>query len=358
MPDVADIFRQYGPAYLEKHADDLLPSHQEAVERIIACRTSQMDGCVMKCTACGTEHFHTFSCGNRACPQCHEAKRYQWLEKRRAEILPGVTYFHVVFTLPAEYRGFARSHQKAFLPVLFDAAVKSMKKLAADPRHLGGDVGILAVLHTWTRTLEYHPHLHMLIPGIARMPDGAFKKKDSFLVPIGALGKIFRAKFISKLKRIFPERRALPYVPPKKKWNVFVKESSSHPDRVLNYFARYVYGQAIDNSRILDVNDDGVRFSYKRDGKRKEMTLKPDDFLRRYLQHTLPKGFHRVRFYGLWHASGRDQLNSLRLQLHHEVGEPAPPPPKPKCFPCPHCQQPMVVLRLVTSSSLSSRRPP
>lgn len=357
MPDIADIFRQYGPAYLEKYGDNLLPSHREAVERIIACRTSEMNGCIMKCPACGTEHFHTFSCGNRACPQCHEAKRYQWLQKRQAEILPDITYFHVVFTLPAEYREFARSNQTKFLAILFDAAVKSITKLAADPEHLGGDIGMLAVLHTWTRTLEYHPHLHMLIPGMVRLPDGTFRKEDSFMVPIGALCKVFRAKFIHKLKKVFKDHKKLPYIK-HNKWNVFIKESSSNPDRVLNYFARYVYGQAIDNSRILDVSDDGVTISYKRDGQRKSMTLNPDEFLRRYLQHTLPKGFHRVRFYGLWHPANRGQLSRLRLELFLKSGKPAPPPLDPKCFPCPNCQQPMVIHQPIVSYLSFHGRPP
>lgn len=357
MADITDIFRQHGPSYLEKYGDGLLPSHKAAVERIMACRTSQMDGCIMVCSECGYEHFHTFSCGNRACPQCHEAKRYQWLEKRKSELLPGVTYFHVVFTLPAEYRELAQSHQKAFLPILFDAAVNSIKKLAANPKYLGGQIGILAVLHTWTRTLGYHPHLHMLIPGIARLPDGTFQKKKGFIVPIAKLRTIFRAKFISKLKKVFHSQK-LPYIAHSKKWNVFIKESSSNPDIVLNYFARYVYGQAIDNSRILEVNHAGVTFSYKRDGYRKSMTLSPHTFIASYLQHTLPKGFHRVRFYGLWHPANRKSLQHLRLILYRQSGTPAPPPPKPKCFPCPNCGHPMAILWPIASHKSFHRRPP
>jgi len=361
MPSITDIFRQYGGDYLKRFARNILQSHRKAIEAILACRTSEMDGCVMGCPACGEECFHPFSCGNRACPNCHEAKRYRWLEKRRAELLPGVTYFHVVFTIPAQYREFARSHQKEFLPLLFSAAVDSLNTLAADPKHLGGRIGMLSVLHTWTRTLQYHPHVHMLIPGIALLPDRSFKVKDSFLVPIGPLRTLFRAKFITKLKHTFPGA-TLPYIDPKKKWNVYIKESSSNPDRVLNYFARYIYGQAIDNSRIVSLNNDQVTFSYKRDQVRRTMTLPAFEFLRLYLQHTLPKRFHRVRAYGLWHSAYRHITSEFRLLLYNRSGQPAPAPPKPRphCVPCPRCATPMIITRnfVTYSTFIRLSRPP
>lgn len=314
----------------------------------------------MGCPACGEECFHPFSCGNRACPTCHEAKRYRWLEKRRAELLPGVSYFHVVFTIPAQYRGFARSHQKEFLPLLFESAVDSLNTLAADPKHLGGKIGMLAVLHTWTRTLLYHTHVHMLIPGIALLPDGSFKSKDTFLVPIGPLRILFRAKFITKLKRIFPDEK-LPYIDPKKKWNIYIKETSSNPDRVLNYFARYIYGQAIDNSRILNFDNNQVTFSYKRDHVRKVMTLPAFEFMRLYLQHTLPKGFHRVRTYGLWHPTNKQTRSHLRLTFFLQSGHPAPASTSPRGhqFPCPRCGTPMtIIVPFVSYLSFSRSRPP
>ena len=254
MPYLTDIFRQHGDEYMANFADGILPSHRKAIRSIVDCRTAAMDGFVACCTDCGATQFYPFSCGNRACPSCHDAKRLRWLLKREDELLPGVTYFHVVFTVPAELREFARSHQKEFFTILFAAAVESIKTLAADPRHLGGKVGMLAVLHTWTRTLGFHPHIHMLIPGLALLPDGDFIHKERFLIPIGPLRTLFRAKFITKLKQTFPDAD-LPYVDPQKKWNIHIKDSSSHPETVLNYLARYAYGQAIDDSRILAVEN-------------------------------------------------------------------------------------------------------
>ena len=243
MPDITDIFRQYGSTYLARFGTGILPSHRKAIEDIVNCRTSSRHGFVTTCPNCELQEFHPFSCYNRACPSCHEAKRHRWLEKHRADALPGVTYFHAVFTLPSEFRNFARSHQVKFLPVLFHAAIGALNKLAGDPRHLGGKIGALAVLHTWTRTLGYHPHLHMLIPGIALMPDASFKKKDSFLVPLNILRQLFRAKFITRLKQTFPNER-LPYIPHGKKWNVAYSGASGQlfrtaldTDSVLNWTA-------------------------------------------------------------------------------------------------------------------------
>jgi hypothetical protein len=276
-------------------------------------------------------------------------------------LLPGITYFHVVFTLPAELRDFARSHQKKFLPILFAAAVEAIQELAADPEHLGGRVGILALLHTWSRTLSFHPHLHTVIPGLFQHEDGTFETCSSFLLPLGPLRKLFRGKFISKLKKVFDETEQLPFIDPAKEWNVHIKKSVSHTDRLFNYLARYVSGQAIDNSRILAVENDQVTFSYKRDRQRKTMTLPVFEFLRRYLQHTLPKGFHRIRTYGLLHPTHKETMRHLQLRLLQHSSKPAlsAVPTRKPVFPCPNCGQAMTITATYVSfTSFQRTRPP
>ena len=255
------------------------------------------------------------------------------LSKQR-ELLLTAPYFHVVFTLPAELRRLVRSHQKKLLSVLFRAAFESLAALCADPRFLGAKVGALAVLHTWTRTLEWHPHVHMLVPGGGLGPDGRSwvvppRRLKRFLVPERALATHFRGRFLHLARRALPGV-AFPEIPWQKKWTVFAKPVVHGADKILEYLGRYVHRTATSDKSIVSSGERSVTFSYRDsgNGERKTMTVDAHDFLRRFLQHVPPKGFHRVRAFGLLHPEHRDTLRQLQLLLARPVSNEPPPPPR------------------------------
>jgi len=259
----------------------------------------------------------------------------------------------VVFTLPAELRRVVRAHQRALLPVLFRAAFESLAALCSDSKHVGGRIGALAVLHTWTRTLEWHPHLHVLVPGGALSADGRTwlpikTRKRRFLVPVKALAKHFRGRFLSLARQRIPSGQ-LPHVPWDKPWVVFAKPAVQGADNVLAYLGRYVHRTAITDKAIIANHDAGVSFTYRdsREQTRKRMTLPAHEFLRRFLQHVPPQGMHRVRAYGLLHPAHRATLRRLQLLMAANVtpsAEPKPPRVRPRR--CPRChEQALVLLR-------------
>jgi len=337
--------RRHGPAYLERYGASLLPSHARAIDAILDCRTPAMGGHIAACEQCGTEHLFYHSCRNRACPQCGYDATQRWIGEQEVWLLP-VPYFHVVFTLPAELRRIVRSHQKELLSVLFKAAFQSLSDLCTDPHYLGGQVGALAVLHTWTRTLEWHPHVHMLVPGGAMAPDGrtwlpAPPRRKRYLVPVRALAKRFRGRFLHLARRALPGV-SFPDIPWGKRWIVFAKPVVQKAEKVLEYLGRYVHRTALSDHAIVHCDDKTVTFRYRdsRDQARKTMTLPADEFLRRFLQHVLPKGFHRVRAFGLLHSTHRDTLRQLQLVLARPatVDEPfeRTPLPRLRCSECGH----------------------
>lgn len=353
MLGLADVVRRHGPAYLERFGASVLPSHVAAIRAITHCRTPVMGGHVAECAHCGAEHLLFHSCRHRACPRCGHDAAARWVAEQRDLLLP-VPYFHVVFTLPAELRLLVRSHQKTLLSVLFQAAFESLAALCADPRYLGGSIGALAVLHTWTRTLEWHPHVHMLVPGGALAPDGRTwlpiprrKRKRLFLVPVKALAKRFRWRFLDLARRALPGIE-LPEIPWSKRWVVFAKPAVQGPDKVLDYLGRYVHRTALSDKAILRCDDREVAFTYRRsnDGRRRAMTLPVHEFLRRFLQHVPPKGFHRIRAFGLLHPAHRVLLRRLQMTLAPRPSPEtkAPPAPAPRGPRCPHCGQSALVL--------------
>lgn len=349
MLRLADVMRRHGPFYLERHGDSMLPEHLRAVNAILTCRTPELGAHVATCGQCGYEHLLFHSCRHRACPQCGGDRTTKWLEQQRELLLP-VPYFHVVFTLPSELRRIVRSNQKALLAVLFKAAFETLSELCADPRHLGAaQIGALAVLHTWTRTLEWHPHLHMLVPGGGVAPDGETwvgkrKRKDrrQFLVPVKALAKRFRGCFMYLARRALPNVN-FPEIPWKKGWVVFAKPTVQGTDSVLQYLGRYVHRTALSDHAIVGQDDKTVTFGYRssRDNQRKTMTLPGQEFLRRFLQHVIPKGFHRVRAFGLLHPAHRTTLGRLQMLLSRRgavVPETVSDEPTGLAhFPCPRC---------------------
>ena len=354
MPEVADIFRQYGGDYLQRFGDGILPSHRRALKDIQDCRTSVLGGHVYTCDHCGREQYAYHSCRNRSCPKCHSQDTQAWLAARQKELLP-VPHFHLVFTLPEELRPLVRSHQKLLYGLLMKAAAEALVKLAADPHYIGGLVGVLAVLHTWTRTLVYHPHVHCLVPagGVSVGQQWRAARKN-YLVPVKALSRIFRGMFRDGLAALLPDEKVPPHVW-KKEWVVYSKPTVRGPQQVLNYLGRYVHRIAISNRRILSIEDGQVTFRYQQvdDPAWKSMTLPATEFIRRFLQHVLPAGVHKVRYYGLWSPTRRGLLRQVQLLLacqYPPAAMPVPPAPEPLTAPqggnghartrtCPCCGQ-------------------
>lgn len=319
MLEVADVFQHYGAEYLRKYAGKMLPGHHRAFQDILSCRTPALGGHIYSCDHCDYQVYSYHSCKNRSCPKCCGGETELWLEKRRKEMLP-VSYFHVIFTIPPELRPYVRNRQKVMYSILMKAAGRSLIKLAADPHYVGGLIGILAVLHTWSRTLEYHPHVHCLVPAGGVSPDRQWlPARKNYLVPVKALSKIFRGMFKQLAAKELPEAR-IPETVWTRNWVVYCKASVQAADKVLNYLGRYVHRIAIANSRILSIDNGKVSFRYQnsRDGKWKIMTLEAMEFIRRFLQHVLPRGTHKVRYYGLWNPSHRHCLRGLQIALAQE----------------------------------------
>jgi len=351
MPELADVFASHGNDYLAKFAGAVLPSHCRVVRDIVSCRTPVMGGHVFRCDSCGGEVYAYHSCRNRHCPKCRHGAAEDWLAARRREILP-VTYFHAVFTLPAELRPLVRSHQKLLCGIIMRAAARSLIKLCGDPRYVGGTVGVMAALHTSGRNLSWHPHVHCLVTGGGLTRGGTWlRSRKNFLAPVRALSNIFRAKVRDAVTSALPGV-TLPDSIWKQKWCVHCRAAPGATDAVLRYVARYVYRGIVANRDIVAVTDTCVTFRYKATdtGRLTTMTLHPHEFMRRFLQHVLPRGFHRIRYFGLWSAPWRTKRRRLQLALGGRL--PAPEPDDPGagddtapalCHPlegerCPHCR--------------------
>jgi hypothetical protein len=362
MIELADIVARYGGEYLNEFGVPMLPSHKRALADILACRTERMGGHLAECEVCGHQHYSYHSCKNRNCPKCHTNDTKRWLEKREAELLP-VRYFHVVFTLPQELRDIVRSNQRKLYAILIQAASEMLRKLALDPKHVGGQLAILAVLHTWTRAMEFHPHVHMLVPAGGLDKDDNWRTtRKKWLVPVKALSKLFRARFMKLAKKALPEE-SFPQEVWKKEWVVYCKPPLTNSKKVLRYLGRYVNRIAIANSRIESMENGNVTFRYQESatGKQKKMTLVAKEFLRRYLQHVLPQGFHKVRYYGLQSPANRTTLKRVQLLLSQRrkimpddiKGTPEKPVAKHQC-PC--CSEGVMVV--IYSLPRRSRSPP
>ncbi len=315
MLEVADIFRRHGAAYRAQY--QLLPSQARALQDIEACRTAYFGGHLKQCDHCDRQVYAYHSCRNRHCPKCHGDQTERWLQQQQSRLLP-CPYFLVTFTLPAELRPLAFAHQKKVYGLMMRCAGAALQKLALDPQYLGGRLGALAVLHTWTRAMLYHPHVHLLVTGGGLSDDvkeWLAGKHPAFFMPEGALAKIFRAKFCAALKKA----GLLNQVPRqvwKKNWVAHCKAVG--PGRQgLNYLARYVFRVAISNSRLERIENGAVTFRY-RDNRSQQLrreTLTGVEFIRRFLHHTLPRGCAKVRYYGLWSPACRAQLEHARSLL-------------------------------------------
>jgi Putative transposase/Transposase zinc-binding domain len=368
--EVADIFRTAGPAYRSAHAGHLSLLQLKVMTAIDTCRTAALGGHVEACEDCGHWRVAYNSCRNRHCPKCQGAAARTWLAEREADLLP-VGYFHVVFTLPAEIADIAFLNKAPIYDLLFRAAAETMMIIAADPKHLGARIGITAVLHTWGSAMTHHPHVHMIVPGggIAPGCDRWIASRPAFLLPVRVLGALFRRLFLTRLMALhqngqlgffghlaqLTDARAFRrYLSPvrKKRWIVYAKPPFGGPEAVLAYLSRYTHRVAISNRRLIAFDESGVTFGYKdyrRDGPERQrvMTLGTDEFIRRFLLHVLPRGFHRIRHYGLLAASSRKTSIALARQLLNV----APPPDDAEAIepgdvrpPCPCCGGHMIII--------------
>ena len=317
--EVADVFRQFGPSYLDQFGARMLPSHRRAIEDVMACRTQAMGGHVYLCCDCG-EHFHVYhGCRNRSCPACHTHQTQNWLEARSAELLP-CSYYHVCVTVPAELRAMFRANQKDCYGALMKAAAQTVLTLCQDKRYMGAKPAILAVLHTWTAKMDYHPHVHLLVSG-GGIADGGkawCEAKHPFLVPVRAASPMLRGKFRAMLEKRQPGLCAQqPRAAWTKKWVVWCKHWGHGETAVLDYLGRYVHRIAIANTRIIAMDENTVTFRYKERKKSRwrTCTLSGHEFMRRFLQHVLPRGLHKVRYYGLWNSKQRAQQQNARIAL-------------------------------------------
>lgn len=362
MPELAEVIRRFGPAYRALYGDRLLPSHRAALRAIEHCRTPALGGHVWRCEreGCTAERYAYHSCRNRSCPKCHRERTDQWFALHRAR-LPSCSYVLLTFTLPAELRRLARSHQRAVLGALHRAAAGAVLTLCRDPAFLGATPGILAVLHTWTRAMVvYHPHVHLLVTlgGVDTQSRWVAPPHAGYLVPAKALAKVFRGMMAGALRNARLLHRVGSGVW-RKDWVVDAQHAGDG-EKVLEYLARYVHRVAIANAQIEAITTDGVTFHYRdrSSGTVKPCTLDPLVFLARFLQHVLPKGFAKVRSYGLLAPRNRAQLDAALAQLaaafHTLPRRPASAPPSPPPHRCPLCH--VGTMRMVRS--LPPRRGP
>ena len=343
MPELADIFRRHGPRYRAAFQGRMPPSHRRAMRDIEGCRTEALGGHAYRRQGCGKHIYSYHSCKNRHCPKCQNPQTTGWIQKQSALLLP-VPYFLLTFTLPQELRLLARAHQKSVYGILFRTSAASLKKLACDPKYLGGEPGMVGVLHTWTRNLAFHPHVHYLVAGGALSRDGEEwmpTTAQDYLVPVKALSLIFRAKFRRALQKAgLPG--ALPEKVWRKAWVVHCLPVGSGK-KAIQYLAAYVYRVALSNSRIEKLQDGKVTFRYRKSGTRqcKRTSLEANEFMRRFLQHVLPKGFAKIRYYGFLSSTKRKRLAKLQAQLAaHSPADDEHPKPAPALrepLHCPHC---------------------
>ncbi|MEM9360161.1 MAG: IS91 family transposase [Pseudomonadota bacterium] len=380
--EVADIFRDHGPAWRQANRGHISLDQLKVMSAIERCRTAALGGHVARCENDGCRHtvIAYNSCRNRHCPKCQAAASRDWLEDRRAELLP-VPYFHVVFTLPAQIADLAFTNKRVMYGLLFKASAQAMLTIAADPKHLGAKIAITSVLHTWGSAMTHHPHVHMIVPGGGISLDGSrwVPCRANFLLSVRVLSRLFRRLYLEMLAKayeagelnFFTKHAHLSYPVGferllrrgrKGDWVVYAKRPFGGPDAVLGYLSRYTHRIAISNRRLVSANQQQVAFRWKdyrvdHSQRWKTMKLGTDEFIRRFLSHVLPRGFHRIRHYGLL-ANGNRAANIARagelLDVPEPISEPetttsaSPDEPEALPQPCPHCGGRMIIIETFT----------
>jgi len=377
--EVADIFRTHGPAWRRAQKGHLSLGQLKVMSAIEQCRTAALGGHVLRCERCHSQEVSYNSCRNRHCPKCQAKAAQRWLEARQADLLP-VEYYHVVFTLPAPISDIAYCNKTAIYRLLFDVAAETLLTIAADPKRLGARIGATLVLHTWGAAMTHHPHVHGIVPGGGLSPDGErwVACRRGFFLPVRVLSRLFRRRFIEELEKLhragqlhffgddahLAEATAFArWLAPlrKSEWVVYAKRPFAGPQAVLAYLSRYTHRVAISNRRLVRMDEHGVTFrwkDYRAKGRtrQKTMTLSPDEFMRRFLLHVLPGGFHRIRHYGLLaNAERRRQLSRVRDLLNA-------PQPTPVIDDTPVAAQPTFICRCCGGTmhvaEVILRRPP
>jgi hypothetical protein len=345
--EVADIFRRHGEAYRQAHGAHMGRVERRVMGAIAACRTAALGGHVEQCTACGNTRIAYNSCRNRHCPKCLNLARAEWLEARCAELLP-VPYFHVVFTLPVQLGEIAFHNKAVVYDILMRTAAETLRTIAADPKHLGAEIGLIAVLHTWGQNLHHHPHVHCIVPGGGLSPDRSrwIGCRPDFFLPVRVLSSLFRRLFLRKVEVAFNTGRLhffnalAPLADPatftqhlavlrRIDWVVYAKAPFDGPEQVLAYLGRYTHRVAITNKRLIKLEDGRVSFrwrDYRHGAHSKVMTLAAEEFIRRFLLHALPDGFQRIRHYGFL-ANGHRAERLERCRELLAVPPPVLPPP-------------------------------
>jgi hypothetical protein len=372
--EVAEIFRVHGPAWRQAQHAHLSLGQLKVMSAIEQCRSAALGGHLLRCDTCEQVQIAYNSCRNRHCPKCQASAARRWLEARQADLLP-VEYYHVVFTLPAPIADIAYQNKAVIYGLLFDVAAETLRTIAADPKHLGAQIGVTLVLHTWGSALTHHPHVHGIVAGGGLSPDGErwVACKPGFFLPVRVLSRLFRRRFLEELARahragqlqFFGEYAALAdahafadWLAPLRdcEWVVYAKRPFAGPAAVLAYLSRYTHRVAISNRRLVALDERGVSFrwkDYRAKGRTryKTMTLSAQEFMRRFLLHVLPGGFHRIRHYGLIANAGRTENLARARELLHVVPEAARPQPPDApaaivqpTFVCPHCGAAMVIV--------------
>ena len=379
--ELADILRAQGSRFLERYGSGIDFQQMKAFRAILSCRTSALGGHVDVCPQCGYEANSFNSCRNRSCPKCQARSRRRWIAAREREVL-GTAYFHVVFTVPQELNLLALENQRLFYSLLFTASAATTLKIAADPKHLGAEIGMLSILHTWGQNLLAHPHIHCVIPqgGIAPDHKRWIDPRYRFFLPKKVLSRVFRGKFIAGLKRLYLKDKLQCAGPlavlrdPKQfaqllrklhrhDWVVDVRPAFGGPMQVIRYLGRYTHRVAISNHRLLHFDGERVTFlwkDYAHGGKQGKMTLEATEFLRRFFLHVLPKGFVRIRSFGfLAHRFRAKRLTLCRQLLASDTPAKEPqtssPLPEPSAWLCPHCGTTMVIVLRFTVGEWPSR---
>jgi len=390
--EVADIFRDHGAAWRTANAGHISLGQLKVMSAIERCRTAVLGGHVARCenAACGHTVIAYNSCRNRHCPKCQGAAARDWLADREAELLP-VGYFHVVFTLPAPIADIAYQNKRDIYDLLFKASKETMLTIAADPKHLGAKIGITSVLHTWGSAMTHHPHVHMIVPGGGISPDGSkwISCRPKFFLPVRVLSRLFRRLFLKMLEvahdagklkflgahaGLADKARFACFLKPLRKaeWVVYAKEPFGGPESVLAYLSRYTHRVAISNRRLVKADAAGVTFRFKDyriegPGRYKTMTLATGEFIRRFLTHVLPKGFHRIRHYGLL-ANGNRAANVAKARELLAVPAPVEQDDAKEAAahdeatvlaqPCPCCGGHMIVIETFDAGCSPKYRPP
>jgi Putative transposase/Transposase zinc-binding domain len=372
--EIADIIRKADARIASRYRESLSWPQVKVLNAIVRCRTAALGGHRDQCTSCGYQTISYNSCRNRHCPKCQTNAREKWLASRQRELLP-VDYYHLVFSVPHALVPLMWQNKKILFRLLFESSAETLLKVAVDPRHLGAEIGFLSILHTWGQTLQRHPHIHCVVPGGGLSPDHQhwIRSPPRFFLPVRVLSRVFRGKFVAGLKRAFRRKElafhgsCLPLAAEKafhaflrtlfrEDWVVYSKRPFGGPEHVLHYLARYTHRVAISNHRLVDLTDTHVTFlwkDYAHGSKRRQMTLTHEEFLRRFLEHVLPRGLPRIRYFGLLANRRRGKF----LPLCRTLLAAAPPTEvsnaaEPVVWHCPRCQGEMRIIERLTAQQI------